>query len=414
MQILPSTFGRALHLRQRCQHQPSIYRVTLWVAVVVSLFAVSCRLPAQAVTPIPPNQDINSIIQELADDDFEIRQQAEEKLIAFPGQLEFILKQFSNSPDNELRMRLARVIATRRIVKQEERIQLFKNGDADLPGWSFIEKALSNTKNSRTMYAELFINHRNLLDSDDQYVSAEKVHLMERQVLNSRLDPNRVGTILQDELRACLAIEYSKSIPNHEISKTERLTLTHKRNLFFSSHSRNTVERNPFRKLHEALVRNWLLVDNDNNQARDAATKVEVAQQLWAKQGIVPAAQLLEMLHNGTRIAKADNIIHAIQLLAEFGDDRHCELLQKLISHPLRVGAYQAVVDEEIVRNQTEVGDLALAALIKLKKLPAKQFQIKPIYIRGRLAPESAGFHNIELRNQTRQLWKEYSESLNQ
>ena len=76
MQILPSTFGRAIHLRQHCQHQPSIYRVTLWVAALVSLFAVSSRLPAQAVTPIPPNQDINSIIQKLADDDFEIRQQA--------------------------------------------------------------------------------------------------------------------------------------------------------------------------------------------------------------------------------------------------------------------------------------------------------------------------------------------------
>ncbi len=119
------------------------------------------------------------------------------------------------------------------------------------------------------------------------------------------------------------------------------------------------------------------------------------------KEGLGPAVKAIKEGPNQTHIRQ-----YAILTIAKFGDESHMPLLEEMLEDA-------TVMTTQRLNNksyQTQVRDVALAALVKLTGQDFKKFGFDRLQTHQQIVfnPSTLGFETDEARNKSLEAWKNF------
>jgi HEAT repeat protein len=151
------------------------------------------------------------------------------------------------------------------------------------------------------------------------------------------------------------------------------------------------------KKFTRELLGGWI----KRSDGSTAYQTLSLAMRFDLKEGLVPAVKLLENPGNPASFRQ-----NAIVAIAKLGDDSHTKLLESLLEDESKYTARKI----NNVNYETQIRDVALAALVIMKKQDPKKFgfdriQQNPTSV---FSTSTVGFENDEKRNKALAKWKEF------
>lgn len=376
--------------------------------LMVTLCGHSLATHSFAQTRIPKpseSDDVETLVALLADDDFQVRQDAEQRLLEFGSEAIEVLEKHIDAGDNELRLRVIRIIGMIQRNRMDRLIRGFLANRNSLPGWETFAGVVGADKGAREKYVSLYRKRHALLDRhEDDGVELLIEILNEIEQLGSR------RATFDAELMACLSLQVIRTLPHPDTeSRWARISDPLIRYFSASTMSELTRETHPLAALHRAAAATWITMNDP--VPYELSRRIRVAVKLALPEGLVPAVQCLETedpLPSGT-------IRNAMVLVGRYGDESQLGLLMKYLDNSLLIHRQQ-FLDRDIqsrttrtVTYTTQVGDLALATMIYLAGESYQDFGLNlnlREYPDPVLPPQLSGFATEEERTAGREKWK--------
>jgi len=336
-----------------------------------------------------------ALVQQLGDEHFATRERATSELIkmGLPGRK--ALEEGRGHADREIRYRCGRILSLIEELDFQRRLAGFAagrdGGEYGLPGWTRYRSLFGDDGDARRLFVEM------------QKAEAELMQAVEN-------GPEGVGKVA--DVR-CLELQQSQRVSRQSIplgsvasllfaAGDEKVHLNLQSqsilcSLCYQSEVRNAMFDTSKKKFVEKMLGTWI----KRSDGWTAYQSLSLAMQYDLKEGLVPAVKTLEK--PGTQPHVRQNAILAI---AKLGDDSHIALLESLLDDESRC-ASQRIKD---VTYQTQIRDVALAAVLIMRKQDPKKFGFDRIqqHPTNVLVTSTVGFENDEKRNKAIAKWKEF------
>ena len=380
----------------------------------------------QVASSLPQSihDELPELVSQLASSDFDERQTASEKILLHQDAAIPLLEAQRHSSDSELRLQAIRLLQIIERDSLERRIQGFLSlPDATLPGWETYQAIIGNDAAQRAAFATMYRVHPSVMAVASQPDKARREAfsnlLAEHTLLSAPQHEENVNTI--DALTFLFATFYiprqeatDSSVPigrppaNPESPKAVSLatlsiaTQQRMAKLFTSRQAENKIQSLPYKHMLFKTMEHWIAFPDDDLTI--LPTRLWVAKHHQLAAGCTPATRCLESKEIPPKIR-----VQAIQLLAGLGDVQHIEILEQQLADETSITRSRLPTNEI---QQTQLGDYALAALVKMTAQEYSDFgfQRRQPGRRGGglLSPTEAGFLTEEARLRSRTKWSEY------
>ena len=407
-------------------------KVCILFALFLSLAILSPACQAQTA----PNSDleIKDLIVRLGDADHLIRTQSEASLLEIGqqaiGPLQAVLN-FEDPeivPDNEIRLRAARLVILIQRESRKRNLAEFLDGKRDdigLQGWSEFRKLMGSQATARRLFVKL---HR----SNDSLLNAPKLGKMETEnelhkaISRVRLSSSGNAESLTGNLGAVLFVASLKTkwaagksaeAPLVSLSDTRRI-----QKVLVKPHMVTTLNSHFAKTEFKSLISNWLdslpFQSEDSAKYASAAIAVIDAYQLENKSEFPLQFAVDEKLSANIRAT-------AIEVLSRIADAKMSAQLLRLHSDQTVVGNYllgrsnklETKDSNPIETNalmEVQIRDLALATSIILNGSSLEEFGFYPqAFQDNKLVINQAGFFSQQERTKAFSKWEKQNPDKN-
>jgi hypothetical protein len=324
------------------------------------VIALTLAIPPARVTELfaqqgpKPSRQISSLVEQLGNEDFAVRENASRKLLLAGMEAIDALSKGSRDPDREVRYRCLRIM---RLIKENDfrrRLQQFAKGDlpeTPLPGWEKFEKLLGNSSETRDLFVDMQRAEPELMIAVDQGAASttnaltlrtQKLDVANR-IYRYRLTTGDIGALL------FAAGDERVEVPSAATSTINRFCTIHG---FASSASLGS-----HKQLMRQLLGRWVL----RGEGWSAYRAMELARKFGLTEGLAPAESILRSDMNQTNAKQ-----YAILTIAKLGDKNQVPLLRSLLDDPTVCSTQRFQRNKENVQLQGQLRDVALAGLLHL------------------------------------------------
>ncbi len=312
-----------------------------------------------SAAPATP-QLIRELALQLAHDDFSRREHARLRLLQIGPRSLPILGEYHEATDNELRLSALRLSSQIRRQSNERAVARFLAGESGLPGWELFRKSISDTRQARQSYADIYRARPaelNQLDDPgqdrdqllDQWLTAWS-YSQDRQVQLDKFLWAVISILVTDRFdaghRPAVAVPVQLQIRLGQ-------AMTH-------PGIRQLLDDREFGPVYRWAIVAW--VTHEDPSPVVLPLKISVASALRLREGLDSAIRCLDMedipgAHRRT----------AITLIARLGDVRHVPVLEQQLDDTLVVyRGNRRGPEGRMLTYTTQMGDVALSALIHL------------------------------------------------
>lgn len=384
-----------------------------WNPLILSLCTIAVVFGFPVLGPATPVQEdstpqgkpLQLVIEQLADEDFATRQEAESRLldqgITVLPQLE-IQRQ---ATDQELRLRIHRIIEMIRLREMDDAVVEFLKGQASLPGWDTYSAGTGDDDLQREAFVKLYRQRKATLDRHQN--DEDQLGLL-KELLEEFSDREVRRPAFDDNLLTCLSMQLSKTLPSVD-TQTElpliRSTLT--KYFTQAAFGEMVSDSNRLKNLHREAVIRWIQLPDP--EISEMILRVTLAQTLRIPEGLTVALEYLKQPEAG----QSRSIDYALKLVARYGDESHIPLLETHLDNTLVLYNSRFVEENE---GQTSVykaqaKDQALATIIHLAGLKYRDFglNLRKESFQGQPLPSRhSGFLNPETREAAHKKWRDF------
>lgn len=335
------------------------------------------------------------LVQDLGDEQFSIRERATSQLIEMGLPATEALEAGRHHADREIRYRCERILAIVEELDFQRRLAAFAagrtDGEDDLPGWTHFRTSFGDDGEARAFFVEMQKAEPGVLKAMGE-------------------GPQGVGRAI--DMR-CAELQQAQRISRQPISLGSIAALLFAAgdkevNLNFQTGSilcsfcyqaelQNAMNDAAKKKFTRSMLGAWV----KRGDGFTAYQSLSLAMRFDLKEGLVPAVKLLENPGNQAYIRQ-----NAILAIAKLGDDSHRKLLESQLEDDSKCTTRRL----KDVTYETQIRDVALAALVIMEKQDPKKFGFDQIQqnTTNVFSTNTVGFENDEKRNKALAKWKEF------
>lgn len=340
------------------------------------------------------NAEAALLVEQLGAEEFALRERATTRLIEMGLDAKNAVKAGKTHPDREIRFRCERIL---QIVEEKDfqrRLTAFQAGRSDgldLPGWRRFRELYGDDGETRNLFAQMQQAEAELLqaiESGPQGVArvaeARTIHLQQSQ--------RRAGEATS--LGSIAALLFAAVGDNVNLGLQ---TSYHLVNLCNQASFVEAMEEPAKSKVLRKMLSQWI----PRSTGTVAQQSMFLAIRYDLKEGLIPATRILQNVGEQPFLRQT-----AIMTVAKLGDATHTHLLETALEDATRLGSHRS----DNVQYETQVRDVALAALLVLKKQDPKQFGFDRI----KMSESSVfnfgtiGFENEDKRKQAFAKYQEF------
>jgi len=339
-----------------------------------------------------------ALVQDLGDEQFSLRERATSQLIEMGLPAREALEEGRQHADREIRYRCERILAIVEELDFQRRLAAFAagrtDGEDDLPGWTHFRTAFGDDGEARAFFVEMQKAEPRVLkavaqgpDGVGKAVDFRCAELQQAQRVSRQQIP--LGSI------AALLFAVGDEEVNLNFQTGSILC-----SFCYQTELQNAMTDNAKKKYTRSMLGAWV----KRGDGFTAYQSLSLAMRFDLKEGLVPAAKLLENPGNQAYIRQ-----NAILAIAKLGDDSHMKLLESLLEDESKCTAHKV----KNVTYETQIRDVALAALLLMKKQDPKKFGFDRIQTNTTnvFSTNTVGFQNDEARKKSLTKWKEFQAS---
>jgi hypothetical protein len=382
-------------------------RLRRWLCLLVSsAISISGWLATprhlQETPPLAP--EVDRLISQLADEDFQVRQAAESRLLELGMSAVPLLEQHQQAGDYELRLRVLRLVELIRQQRLESLVQGFLKGRNSLPGWEIFSRTVGDHEGSRELYAGLYRTRQSTLDRSDD--SEDQVQLL-KDLLKEFATQGSRRSGSDPALMTCLSLQVIKSLPGVSLDK-DLPPIRHSLAIYFSHANfvEMAGESRPLSRLHREAAIRWINYPDPN--IGELQRRITVALALALPEGLPAAVRCLETAD----AVPGPTIRDAMQLIARFGDDSQIPLVSRFLDETEVLHTARFLdADRKQTVYSVQVGDVALGTVIRLAGQSYQDFGMNLIdrsWEGQPLPTRYSGFATEEDRSAARAAWKRF------
>ena len=312
---------------------------------------------AEAATPVSVEDDPGAQrwIQQLGADSFVLREEAEQRLREMGTSVMAAVREAAKSPDPEVRLRSQRILAALRKSELQQMVERFREGKEEkLPGWSQFKDVAGDSKTTRELYCEIFETQGDLFRP---LVSNDLSEAIERAREQAKMLQQSISAQYQPTFAEVAAIVFVSSL------KYDATLLQSVSSLCFQakfSQKMNDSKAGP--ELKKFLIKLYAteMDPNVQHQMVNLGVRYQLAQCL-------PLARKILADKNAQHYYKSQAII----AVSQFGSlDEDETLLRSQFEHTQTISTWTRNNE----RLTTQVGDVALAAMVFMSRRQPKAF----------------------------------------
>jgi hypothetical protein len=326
------------------------------------------------------------LVRQLGDEQFSVRERATTSLIRMGLLARDALEEGRNHADREIRYRCERILSIVGELDFEHRLDAFaahrSDGD-DLPAWRLFRERHGDDSPSRALFVRMQEAEAELLravEDGPQGISraADQRCLVLQQTQRVGGQPVTLGGIA--------ALLFAASEQDASLSMQATMVLC---TLCRQPTLADAMKDPGKREILARMMGQWI----GQSQGWSAYQTLFLSMQYSLKEGLKPALALLE---NPGEQAYARQ--QAILAVAKLGDESHAQRLEALLDDATRCSAHRT----NNVTFETQIRDVALVAILKLRKQDPKQFGFQRVQEDPNtvVAISSIGFENDDRRQE--------------
>jgi len=358
--------------------------------------------PATAAESAALMADALKLVDQLGDEQFSVREQATEKLLRLGLPSLKAIEQGSRHVDREIRYRCERILILVRQLEFEKRLDAFLNdsgsgSEFEFPGWEIYRTSYGDSREHRLLFVEMHKAEPELMASLAKGKGKAKVI----EVITAR------GTEIQQTLQA-----FGQEVPLGTVvamlfvalageADTNQQAANLVYNFCYQQSFRNAVTGGKNKDVLRKMLGIWITKGDEwvGYQGMMMALQYDMPE------GLVPAERMLKNDNTQPHMRQ-----YAIVSVAKLGNEGHQVLLEKMLQDQRVCGTWQV----NNVNINTQVRDVALAALVHMTKQEHKQYgfdriQMTQPYI---FNPHTAGFEKDDKRTAAFKKWEDYKAAL--
>lgn len=315
------------------------------------------------------NVEIAQLVERLGAEEFSLREQATTRLIELGVAAKRAVETGKTHPDREIRYRCERILQIVDEVDFQRRLTAFMTGRSeglDLPAWRRFRSLYGDDGETRRLFAQM------------QQAEAELMHAVENGPQGvARAAQARTNQLQLSQRRAGEATPLGSiaALLFAAVSDDVHLGLQTSYMLVNFCNQASFVEgmNDPGKsKVLRKMLSEWIT----RSEGVVAQQCMALAIRYDLKEGLIPATRILRNRGEQPLVRQT-----ALMTVAKLGDATHVHLLETALDDASRISAHR--IDN--VQYETQLRDVALAAVLILRKQDPKQF----------------GFHRIRMNEST-------------
>jgi len=335
------------------------------------------------------------LVQDLGDEQFSIRERATTQLIEMGLPAREALQEGRQHADREIRYRCERILAIVEELDFQRRLAAFAagrtDGENELPGWAHFRSTFGDDGEARAFFVEMQKAEPGVLKAVEdgsqgvgKAVDLRCTELQQAQRISRQQVP--LGSIA--------ALLFAAGDKNVHLTLQSGSYLC---SLCYQTEWQNAMNDTVKKKFARQMLGAWV----KRGDGFTAYQTLSLAMRFDLKEGLVPAVKLLENPGNQAYIRQ-----NAILAITKLGDDSHAKLLESLLEDATQITARKM----KDVTYTTQIRDVALAALVIMKKQDPKKFGFDRIQqnTTNVFSTNTVGFQNDEQRGKALAKWKEF------
>jgi hypothetical protein len=352
-----------------------------------------------ADSPAAPAATPETLVEQLGDPDFTVRDRASQQLIQMGESALAAVRAGRTSPDPEIKFACKRILSMIEHRARELRYEAFLSASTDVQppgGWERFKRVAGEDKPARRLFVDMHRAEWDLLETLEESPEKMQQKFVQRctnlvqasQMLRQQLSLGSVATILflagEDDLNA--GDYLGSSIYT----------------FCYQSSFRTAMEGGYKDSLRKVLGR-WVASTTSRLTAYNG---LMMAMRYELPEGLVPAKRILEeagMSHNYKQ--------YALLAVGKLGVERDVTYLEKYMDDTMLCATVPR--RGETPKYATQIGDVALAAAIHLSGQDVKEFGFEHAQKNTQLLfnANTLGFESDEERAEAKRKWREFRAS---
>ncbi|MCP4081075.1 MAG: hypothetical protein GY819_03640 [Planctomycetaceae bacterium] len=379
------------------------------IAVVFGFPVLGQATPVQEDST-PQGKPLHHLIEQLADEDFATRQAAESRLLDQGITVLPQLKIQRQATDQELRLRIHRIIEMIRLREMDDAVVAFLKGQASLPGWDTYSAGTGDDDLQREAFVKLYRQRKATLDRHQN--DEDQIGLL-KELLEEFSDREVRRPAFDDSLLTCLSMQLSKTLPKVDAQAELPLIRSTLTKYFTQAAFGEMVsDSNRLKNLHREAVIQWIQLPDP--EISEMVLRVTLAQTLKIPEGLAVALEYLKRPEAG----QSRSIDYALKLVAHYGDESHIPLLETHLDNTLVLYNSRFVEENEGRTSvyKAQAKDQALATILHLAGLKYRDFglNLRKESFQGQPLPSRhSGFLNSENREAAHKKWRDFRRTAN-
>lgn len=355
--------------------------------------------PTAGVDTAAVEAEAAQLVEQLGDEQYLVREAAMDKLLRLGLPSLKAIERGSRHVDREVRYRCERILILVRQLEFEKRLEQFLNdsgtgSEFEFPGWDAYRKLYGDSRDNRLLFVEMHRAEPELMAS----LAKGKAKVIETittrgneiqqmiQILNQSGQELPLGSVMA-MLFVGLAGEAEGNQPAASLVY----------NFCYQPSFRNAIMGGKSKDLLRKMLGAWIRKGDDwvGYQGMMLALQYDMPD------GLIPAERMLKNENTQPHLRQ-----YAIVTFAKLGDPATQPILEKVLSDQRVCGTWQF----NNVNIETQIRDVALAALVHMTKQDHKQYGFERIQMAQPyvFSPHTAGFDKAEKRAAAFKKWEEY------
>ena len=346
------------------------------------------------------NAEAALLVEQLGAEEFSLRERATSRLIEMGVDAKRAVEAGRTHPDREIRYRCERILQIVGELDFQRRLTAFTTGRSeglDLPAWRRFRDLYGDDGETRSLFAEM-------QKAEAEVMQAVKdgpqgvARVVDARTIQLQQSQRRAGEATS--LGSVVALLFAAVSDDVKLGlQTSYMLVNFCNQASFDEGMNDPAKRKVLRKMLSEWIR--------RSQGAVAQQSMFLAMRYGLNEGLIPATRILRNRGEQPFIRQT-----AMMAVAKLGDDSHVPLLETALDDATRISSHR--IDN--VQYETQLRDVALAAILILKRQDPKQFgfdRIKmnesSVFIFG-----TVGFENEDQRKQAFDKYQEFKTNADQ
>jgi hypothetical protein len=336
-----------------------------------------------------------ALARQLGDERFATRESATARLIQLGRSAKPALEEGRTDADREIRYRCARILSIIEELDFQRRLAAFAagrtDGESDLPGWKRYRSAYGDDAEARALFVEMQKSEPELMLAVEEGLHAVTKTVDFRCIQLQQSQRSGGQALNLGSIAALLFAVDDEQVTLNFQSVAALCSFCYQPTLA------NAIEDAAKRRMLRKMLGAWI----KRGDGWTGYQCLSLAMRYDLKEGLAPAVKVLQNAADQPYIRQ-----NAILAVAKLGDESHLPLIEALLEDKSKCATQRM----NNVTFETQLRDVALAAMLVMKKLDPKEFGFDRLELNATsiFVTSTVGFEHEDKRNLAFAKWNKF------